>query len=132
MATCNKVYLQLLHKKWSFVLRISSVNVTKSAVTCGFDHIYWRNPLYKTSFFVQCTFQNFKNIKVKFRSDYHNESNSLKAHYSAPGQRFSLNSEKFVKLQGDFPWWSIFLIKLYICNTFARIRLCHFKFLVTS
>ena len=24
----------------SFPLRISSVNVTKSAVTCGFDHIY--------------------------------------------------------------------------------------------
>ena len=25
-----------LHKKWSFPLRISSVNVTKSAVSCGF------------------------------------------------------------------------------------------------
>ena len=33
-----------LHKKWSFPLRISSVNVTKSGVSCGFDHIYWRNP----------------------------------------------------------------------------------------
>ena len=33
-----------LHKKWSFPLRISSVNVTKSAGTCGFGHIYWRNP----------------------------------------------------------------------------------------
>ena len=33
-----------LHKKWSFPLRISSVNVTKSAVSCGFGQIYWRNP----------------------------------------------------------------------------------------
>ena len=30
-------------KKRSFLLRISSVNVTKSAVSCGFGHIYWRN-----------------------------------------------------------------------------------------
>ena len=28
-------------KKWSFPLRISSVNVTKSTVSCGFGHIYW-------------------------------------------------------------------------------------------
>ena len=33
-----------LHKKWSFLLRISSVNVTKPAVNCGFGHNYWRNP----------------------------------------------------------------------------------------
>ena len=33
-----------LHKKWSFPLRISSVNVTKSAFSCGFGLIYWRNP----------------------------------------------------------------------------------------
>ena len=32
---CNK----LMHKKWSFSLRIFSVNVTKSTVSCG--HIYW-------------------------------------------------------------------------------------------
>ena len=29
-----------LHKKCSFPLRISSVNVTKPAVSCGFGHIY--------------------------------------------------------------------------------------------
>ena len=29
-----------LHKKWSYQLRISSVNVTKSAVSYGFGHIY--------------------------------------------------------------------------------------------
>ena len=42
-----------LHKKWSFPLKIFSVNVTKSAVSCGFCHIYWRNPSWKISFFVQ-------------------------------------------------------------------------------
>ena len=36
--------LQLLplHKKWSFLLRISSVNMTKFAGNCGFGLIYWR------------------------------------------------------------------------------------------
>ena len=29
-----------LHKKGSFPLRISSVNVTKSAENCGFGHSY--------------------------------------------------------------------------------------------
>ena len=29
-----------LHKKWSFPLRFSSVNLTKSVVSCGFSHIY--------------------------------------------------------------------------------------------
>ena len=42
--TVNGVVEQTLHKKWSFLLRISSVNVTKSAVFSGFGHIYWRNP----------------------------------------------------------------------------------------
>ena len=39
----------------SFTLRISWVNVTKSAVSCGFGHIYRRNPEWKTSIFMQCT-----------------------------------------------------------------------------
>ena len=48
--------MQRLHctKKWSFPLRISSVNVTKSAGNCRLGHIYWRNSEWKTSFFVQC------------------------------------------------------------------------------
>ena len=32
-----------LHKKWTFSLIISSVNVTKSAGNCGFGYIYWKN-----------------------------------------------------------------------------------------
>ena len=44
---------QALHKKWSFPLRISWVNAIKSTVSCGFGHIYWRNPLGKISFSAQ-------------------------------------------------------------------------------
>ena len=47
-------YTLTLYKKRSFQLRISSLNVTKSAVSCGFGQNYWRNPWWKTSFFVQC------------------------------------------------------------------------------
>ena len=32
-----------LHKKWSLPLRIFSITVTKSAVSCGFGHVYWIN-----------------------------------------------------------------------------------------
>ena len=45
----------LLHKKKSFLLRLSSVNMTKSAENCGFGHIYWRNPSRKTTFFCAVT-----------------------------------------------------------------------------
>ena len=41
-------------EKIKFPLRISSVNVTKYAVSCEAGYIYWRNPSWKTSFFVQC------------------------------------------------------------------------------
>ena len=41
---CSQRVIITLHKKWSFPLRISSVNVTKSAVSCGSGHIYWRRP----------------------------------------------------------------------------------------
>ena len=33
-----------LYKKWSFPLRISSVNVSKLVGNCGFGRIYLRNP----------------------------------------------------------------------------------------
>ena len=46
--------LTILRKNWSFSIKDFSVNVTKSAVFRGFGHIYWRNPEWKTSFFVQC------------------------------------------------------------------------------
>ena len=33
-----------MHKKGSFPLRISSVNLTRSVDNCGFGHIYRKNP----------------------------------------------------------------------------------------
>ena len=39
------------YKKWIFPLRIFPVNVTKSALSWGYGHIYSSNPLWKTSFF---------------------------------------------------------------------------------
>ena len=45
--------MRTLQKKWSFPLRISSVNVTNSAFSCKFGHIYRRNPKCKSSFLVQ-------------------------------------------------------------------------------
>ena len=39
--------------KWSFPLKISSVNATKSAVCYEFGRIYWRSPYDKTSLFMQ-------------------------------------------------------------------------------
>ena len=54
--TRNRKFLfvsRALHKKWSFPLRTSLVNVTKFAVSCGFGHIYWINPQRKTSFSVR-------------------------------------------------------------------------------
>ena len=33
----------LLHKKWSFPLRISSVSVTKRTGNCGSGNIFWRH-----------------------------------------------------------------------------------------
>ena len=49
-----KNYLIALLKKWSFSLRSSSVNVTKSAANCRFSHICWRNHWWITSISVQC------------------------------------------------------------------------------
>ena len=40
-----------LHKKWSFLLEIFSVNVTKSAGNYGFCHIYWKKSLIENFIF---------------------------------------------------------------------------------
>ena len=44
----------ILGESWNspILIRIFSVNVTKSAVFCGFSHIYWRNPYWKILFFM--------------------------------------------------------------------------------
>ena len=38
----NTWHLFSQHQKWSFLLRISSVNVIKSAVFCGFSQMFWK------------------------------------------------------------------------------------------
>ena len=40
-----------LHKKWSFSLRISLVNVTKAAGNCGFGYINWMKSLMENLIF---------------------------------------------------------------------------------
>ena len=42
----------LLHKKWSFPLKISSVNVTNSAENCGFWSHLLKKPLMENSIFL--------------------------------------------------------------------------------
>ena len=41
-------------QKWCFLLRISSVDVTKSTVYCGFGHLLNKSLKENFSFFVQC------------------------------------------------------------------------------
>ena len=51
-------------QKWSFPLTIFSVNVTKSAVSYGFGHIYWINTYWKASFFCAANVIIFQGINV--------------------------------------------------------------------
>ena len=67
----QSIILMTLHKRWSFPLRISSVNVTKFAGTHGFRHIYWRNPPWKTSFFEQCDSKYNCLVTITASSYYH-------------------------------------------------------------
>ena len=64
-------------KKWSFLLRISSVHVTKSAFRFG--HTYWRNSSWKTSFFVQWKVTTFmkssKAVRKSFAEVYNKKAN---------------------------------------------------------
>ena len=62
-------------KKWSFLLKISSVNVAKSAY--GFGHIYWRNPQ-KRTLWSETIFDSWKPFKsddkcllFHFNSSFH-------------------------------------------------------------
>ena len=48
---------------------------------------------------------------------------NLKIVYPEHALKFSRNSEKFVKFQGEHPWKRAFSINLQICSAFARIRL---------
>ena len=67
-----------LRKIWSFPLKISLVNVTKSAVSCGFGHSYRRKFQWKTSGFAQWgiiyfTLENF----FKYINNTYNTKNMI-------------------------------------------------------
>ena len=67
--------LRPLQKQWSFPWRISSVNLTKSAVSCGFGYIYWTSPSWKTSFLCSgsCAFLSL--FQWKKESCFHCDQN---------------------------------------------------------
>ena len=52
MTKCENISLAM--QKVFYFYKIFSINVTKFARNWGFDHIYWRNLLWKNSFFDQC------------------------------------------------------------------------------
>ena len=54
-----------MRKSWSFPLRIYSVNLTKSAVSCGFGYIYWRNLQWKISIYCPVMVQQWSQIREK-------------------------------------------------------------------
>ena len=90
-----------MDKKGSFPLRISSINVTKCAVSCGFGHIYWRNPQWKTSFF---------------------ERRPMPRGYQWSRKLFwTLNMFKGMKNSFKHLWWSIFAKEITTSNTPPQI-----------
>ena len=76
-----------------FPLGISSVNVTKSAVSYGFGHIYWRNP-----FFVQ----------------WHEKLKTSKMQHQFPKCISRMENEKFSNCASKTIFWEIiyFLVKV--------------------
>ena len=91
--------LLTLNRKWSFPLRISSVNVTKSAVSCWFGHIYWR--ILNGKFRFLC----FAKVSTRFLSQEYLFGNFLQTFIKGSGAEFIFSKSK------------------YILNTFRGIRL---------
>ena len=73
-----------LHKKWSFPLRISSVNGNNSAGNCRFGHIYWRLHDGKLHFCAVCflSVATFKILLYK-SSPKRNSTCDVKGHFSS-------------------------------------------------
>ena len=79
---CSKCYRHVaLHEKWSFPLRTSLVNVTKSAVYCGFGHIYWKKSSMEYLNFCAVSHGKFSHLhkiffwqKVNMRKGYNSSS----------------------------------------------------------
>ena len=58
------VKVRITAQTMKFSIKEFFSKVTKSARKCGFGHIYWINPLWKTSFFVQCMIRIIDGIKT--------------------------------------------------------------------
>ena len=61
--SCYSIHNYHYTKKRSFLLRISSVNVTKSTGNCGFGQIYWRNLNEKLHFLCNVFFKCFRYLQ---------------------------------------------------------------------
>ena len=57
--------------KWNFPLRISPINVTKFAVSCGFDHIYWRTERCEVSLGIQSEYGKIQTRKTPDTNTFH-------------------------------------------------------------
>ena len=97
------------HIKWSFPLRISSVNVTKLAENCGVGHIYWSSQ--ETAELVTFTEEEIFNGKLDF--------------FCTVGNLFT--SISVMQLQRGLWWYrlSLFYIILRKMKN-ASISLCHY------
>ena len=74
----QKLPIALLHKKWSFSLRISSINMTKSTVSCRFGHIYWRKTKWETSFFVNHILKKCHHLNFAYTLNLYEFDNACK------------------------------------------------------
>ena len=52
--------------KLKFTIKDFYSNLNKSAVSCRFAHIYYRNLEWECSFFVQCSFEFFRSVFLKY------------------------------------------------------------------
>ena len=108
-----------LHKKLSFPLRISSVNVIKSAVSYGFGHIYWRNPYWNTSFFVQCQGH------IQLVIDWHQ--------FSIPVMTTVLKLHTFSRNLQTFQWFRNIFLKWHetLCLHLTRTMTEQYQYIVS-
>ena len=108
--------------QWSFTLRISSVNVIKSAFTYGFGPIYWRNPGWKN--FIICA------VKLLVSSDWNGTKQQLPLKWDWSPQPHShsshlkLNKFCLLRRSGNY--------RLKICSNTSTCQNKYKWLLVTS
>ena len=104
------LYYYFTAQKWIFPSRISSVNVNKN---CGFGHIYWRNLLWKNSFFVHCTFHCVKSVRIwslswSVLSRICTEYRDLQSTYSYSASMQENKEQKKIQIWTLFTPWHTF------------------------